>query len=146
MKIILQRQTISQRFRKHHHHCDAGIQRYAVGSIGPTNRTLSISPSVERPDFRNISKSTNPFQSKIPLSPQVPLLSQLPFYPSHLHPCTSTSAFDQLVEAYAEQANALLDGGCDVLMVETVFDTANAKVVNIFKSSLCYYYHPQIGS
>ena len=84
MKIILQRQTISQRFRKHHHHCDAGIQRYAVGSIGPTNRTLSISPSVERPDFRNISKSTNPFQSQIPLSPQVPLLSQLPFYPSHL--------------------------------------------------------------
>lgn len=38
------------------------------------------------------------------------------------------TAFDQLVEAYAEQARGLLDGGCDVLMVETIFDTANAKV------------------
>ena len=37
-------------------------------------------------------------------------------------------AFDQLAQAYAEQANALLDGGSDLLMVETVFDTANAKV------------------
>ena len=37
-------------------------------------------------------------------------------------------AFDQLVEAYAEQARGLLDGGSDVLMVETIFDTANAKV------------------
>ena len=40
------------------------------------------------------------------------------------------TAFDQLVEAYAEQARGLLDGGCDVLMVETIFDTANAKVRN----------------
>lgn len=39
------------------------------------------------------------------------------------------SAFDELVEAYAEQAKALLDGGCDVLLVETIFDTANAKVL-----------------
>lgn len=37
-------------------------------------------------------------------------------------------AFDQLVESYAEQARGLLDGGSDVLMVETIFDTANAKV------------------
>ena len=38
------------------------------------------------------------------------------------------AAFDQLVEAYAEQARGLLDGGSDILMVETIFDTANAKV------------------
>lgn len=37
-------------------------------------------------------------------------------------------AFDQLVEAYAEQTRGLLDGGVDVLLVETIFDTANAKV------------------
>ena len=37
-------------------------------------------------------------------------------------------AFDDLVEAYAEQARALLDGGADVLLVETIFDTANSKV------------------
>ena len=37
--------------------------------------------------------------------------------------------FDELVESYAEQARGLLDGGIDILMVETIFDTANAKVV-----------------
>ena len=37
-------------------------------------------------------------------------------------------AFDELVEAYTEQARGLLDGGSDILMVETIFDTANAKV------------------
>lgn len=67
-----------------------GKQRYVAGSMGPTNRTLSISPSVERPDYRNIT-------------------------------------FDELVVAYSEQAKGLLDGGVDVLLVETIFDTANAK-------------------
>lgn len=38
------------------------------------------------------------------------------------------AAFDELVEAYKEQAEGLLDGGVDVLLVETIFDTANAKV------------------
>jgi len=61
-----------------------------AGAMGPTNRTLSISPSVERPDFRNIK-------------------------------------FEELVDAYSEQARALLEGGVDLLLVETVFDTANAK-------------------
>ncbi|XP_064623652.1 methionine synthase-like [Lineus longissimus] len=69
---------------------DTGIPRYVAGALGPTNRTLSISPSVENPEFRNVS-------------------------------------FDQLVEAYTEQARGLLDGGADVLLVETIFDTANAK-------------------
>ncbi|KAG7171128.1 Methionine synthase-like [Homarus americanus] len=67
-----------------------GKQRFVAGAMGPTNRTLSISPSVERPDYRNIT-------------------------------------FDELVSAYTEQARGLLDGGVDILLVETVFDTANAK-------------------
>ncbi|MCJ8738770.1 hypothetical protein PDJAM_G00039620 [Pangasius djambal] len=67
-----------------------GVKRYVAGAVGPTNRTLSVSPSVERPDFRNVT-------------------------------------FDELVEAYSEQVQGLLDGGCDILLVETIFDTANAK-------------------
>ncbi|XP_070783248.1 methionine synthase [Enoplosus armatus] len=67
-----------------------GCKRYVAGAVGPTNKTLSVSPSVERPDFRNI-------------------------------------AFDELVEAYSEQVRGLLDGGADLLLVETIFDTANAK-------------------
>ena len=48
-------------------------------------------------------------------------------------------AFDELVDAYAEQAKALLDGGADVLLVETIFDTANSKaalfaIENVFNS------------
>ncbi|XP_065059051.1 methionine synthase-like isoform X2 [Rhopilema esculentum] len=68
----------------------AGKEKFVAGAMGPTNRTLSISPSVEKPAYRNIT-------------------------------------FDQLVEAYTEQAKGLLDGGADVLLVETIFDTANAK-------------------
>ncbi|XP_056222461.1 methionine synthase [Seriola aureovittata] len=67
-----------------------GCKRYVAGAVGPTNKTLSVSPSVERPDFRNIK-------------------------------------FDELVEAYTEQVRGLLDGGADILLVETIFDTANAK-------------------
>lgn len=65
-------------------------KKYVAGAIGPTNRTLSISPSVEKPEFRNVT-------------------------------------FKELVKAYSQQARALLDGGVDVLLVETIFDTANAK-------------------
>ncbi|KAK3738927.1 hypothetical protein RRG08_006494 [Elysia crispata] len=80
---------------------ETGIPRYVIGSIGPTNRTLSISPSVEKPEYRNIT-------------------------------------FDELVEAYAEQTRGLLDGGADVILVETIFDTANAKaaiyaIENVFE-------------
>jgi len=67
-----------------------GIPRYVAGTLGPTNRTLSISPSVENPSFRNVT-------------------------------------FDELVEAYSQQARGLLDGGSHVLLVETIFDTANAR-------------------
>ena len=64
--------------------------RFVAGSIGPTNRTASISPDVNDPGFRGIT-------------------------------------FDELVNAYKEQVNALMDGGVDILLVETVFDTLNAK-------------------
>jgi len=64
--------------------------RFVAGSIGPTNRTLSISPDVNDPGFRNIK-------------------------------------FNELVTAYEEQARGLVDGGADLLLVETVFDTLNAK-------------------
>ena len=64
--------------------------RLVAGAIGPTNRTLSISPSVEDPGFRN---------------------------------CT----WDEVVTAYKEQVHGLCDGGCHILMVETIFDTLNAK-------------------
>jgi 5-methyltetrahydrofolate--homocysteine methyltransferase len=67
-----------------------GTPRFVIGAIGPTNRTLSISPSVEKPEYRNVT-------------------------------------FDELKEAYKEQAQGLMDGGVDILMVETIFDTANAK-------------------
>lgn len=64
--------------------------RYVAGSIGPTNRTASISPDVNDPGYRGIT-------------------------------------FDELVEAYSQQVKALIDGGVDLLLVETVFDTLNAK-------------------
>lgn len=64
--------------------------RFVAGSMGPTNRTASMSPDVNDPGFRAIS-------------------------------------FEELRKAYKQQAEALLDGGVDILLVETVFDTLNAK-------------------
>ena len=64
--------------------------RFAIGVLGPTSRTASLSPDVNRPGFRAID-------------------------------------FDTLAEAYREAARGLVEGGADVLMVETVFDTLNAK-------------------
>ena len=64
--------------------------RFVAGAIGPTNRTLSISPDVNDPGLR-------------------------------------ASTFDAMRDAYVEQARGLLDGGCDLLLVETIFDTLNAK-------------------
>lgn len=64
--------------------------RFVAGSIGPTNRTASISPDVNDPGFRAIT-------------------------------------FEELVTAYKQQVGALMDGGVDILLVETVFDTLNAK-------------------
>ncbi|MFC4815859.1 MULTISPECIES: homocysteine S-methyltransferase family protein [unclassified Flavobacterium] len=64
--------------------------RFVAGSIGPTNRTASMSPDVNDPGYRAVT-------------------------------------FDDLRIAYKQQVEALLDGGCDVLLVETIFDTLNAK-------------------
>lgn len=65
-------------------------QRFAAGSIGPTNQSLSLSPDVNRPDYRTIT-------------------------------------FEQLSDAYYEQIRGLVDGGVDILLIETIFDTLNAK-------------------
>lgn len=64
--------------------------RYVLGSVGPTNKSCSISPDVENPAMRAIT-------------------------------------FDELAEAYQQQMEALLEGGVDALLLETIFDTLNAK-------------------
>ena len=68
--------------------------RYVAGAIGPTNRTLSLSPDVNDPGFRAIT-------------------------------------FDFLADAYYEQVRGLVDGGADLLLIETIFDTLNAKAAII---------------
>ena len=76
--------------------CDAAEQRdpsrprFVIGVLGPTSRTASLSPDVNRPGFRAIS-------------------------------------FDELAAAYREATAGLIEGGADVIMVETIFDTLNAK-------------------
>ena len=67
-----------------------GVKRFVAGSIGPTNRTASISPDVSNPGFRAVG-------------------------------------FDDLRIAYREAALGLINGGADILLVETIFDTLNAK-------------------
>ena len=67
-----------------------GRPRFIAGAIGPTNKTLSLSPDVEDPGFREID-------------------------------------FDELTDVYKEQAAALIEGGVDFILIETVFDTLNAK-------------------
>ena len=67
-----------------------GRPRFVAGAIGPTNKTLSLSPDVNDPGFREID-------------------------------------WDFLVEVYREQAAALVEGGADFILIETVFDTLNAK-------------------
>jgi len=65
-------------------------KRYVAGSIGPTNKTASMSPDVNDPGYRAVT-------------------------------------FDELVKAYREQVLGLIAGGADVLLIETIFDTLNAK-------------------
>lgn len=66
------------------------IPRFVCGSIGPTAKAATLSPNVNKPEFRNVT-------------------------------------FDDLFEAYSEQAKGLLDGGVDIILIETVFDTLNCK-------------------
>jgi 5-methyltetrahydrofolate--homocysteine methyltransferase len=86
--------------------------RFVAGAVGPTNKTASISPSVERPEYRNISQCCN---IRCVCSSFFPL----PFF--------FILAFDELVEAYAEQIEKLLEGGVHLILIETVFDTLNCK-------------------
>ncbi|MET0403011.1 MAG: homocysteine S-methyltransferase family protein [Cystobacter sp.] len=67
-----------------------GRRCFGAGAIGPLNRTLSMSPDVNRPDFRAVS-------------------------------------WDEVVDSYTEQIRAMLSAGVDALLVETIFDTLNAK-------------------
>ena len=64
--------------------------RFVAGSVGPTNKTCSMSPDVNNPAFRSVT-------------------------------------FDELAEAYLEQMEALLEGGVDAILIETIFDSLNAK-------------------
>ena len=100
----------------------SGNQKYVAGAMGPTNRTLSISPSVEKPEFRNISE----FAMKN-INIAFILFERNYIYFNTLDNVLLFSEFEELVEAYAEQARGLLDGDVDILLVETVFDTANCK-------------------
>lgn len=68
----------------------ASVSKYVAGAIGPTNRTLSLSPNVNDPGYRAVT-------------------------------------FDEMVTAYEEQVKGLIEGGADLLLIETIFDTLNAK-------------------
>ena len=67
-----------------------GVPRFVAGAMGPTNKTLSLSPDVEDPGYREVT-------------------------------------FDEIVAVYVEQARALVEGGADFILIETVFDTLNCK-------------------
>ena len=69
---------------------DDGVPRFVAGAVGPTNKTLSLSPDVEDPGFREVT-------------------------------------FDEIVAVYVEQCRALVEGGADFILIETVFDTLNCK-------------------
>ena len=71
--------------------CSSDRPRFVAGSIGPTNKTCSMSPDVSNPALRDLT-------------------------------------YDELYEAYFEEADALIEGGVDALLIETIFDTLNAKV------------------
>ena len=67
-----------------------GRRRFVAGALGPTNRTLSLSPDVNNPGYRAVT-------------------------------------FDQVRDAYADQVRGLIDGGAEIILIETIFDTLNAK-------------------
>ena len=69
---------------------DRSKPRFVAGALGPTNKTLSLSPNVNDPGYRAVT-------------------------------------FDEMVNAYYEQTRGLVDGGVDIILIETIFDTLNAK-------------------
>lgn len=77
---------------------------FVAGAIGPTNRTLSLSPDVNNPGYRAVT-------------------------------------FDEVADAYYEQIQGLIDGGVDVLLIETIFDTLNAKAA-IYAVKKFFHTHP----
>ncbi|MDQ3111050.1 MAG: methionine synthase [Bacteroidota bacterium] len=78
----------------------AYVSKFVAGAIGPTNRTLSLSPDVNDPGFRAVT-------------------------------------FDEMVEAYTLQVKGLIEGGADVLLIETIFDTLNAKAALFAIQNYC---------
>ncbi len=88
--INLQAARLARRLADEYTALDPSKPRYVAGSVGPTNKTCSMSPDVSNPALRALT-------------------------------------FDSLAEAYVEQMTALLEGGVDALLVETIFDTLNAK-------------------
>src|SRR6056297_1247214 len=74
--------------------------RFVAGAVGPTNKTLSLSPDVEDPGYR-------------------------------------ATSFDELADAYGEQIRGLVDGGVDILLIETVFDTLNCKAAIYAAHTYC---------
>lgn len=81
---------LAKKAAEHYTQLTPNKPRFVAGTLGPTNKTASLSPDVNRPSYRAVS-------------------------------------FQDLYVAYKQQAEALIDGGCDLLLVETVFDTLNAK-------------------
>lgn len=77
-----------------------GKPRYVAGSLGPTNKTLSVSPDVNDPGFRSVT-------------------------------------FDEMAASFKEQARGLIDGGADLLLIETMIDTLNAKAALYGIMELC---------
>lgn len=78
--------TARDKFEREH----PGAIKFVAGSVGPTSKTLSLSPKVEDPGYRAVD-------------------------------------FDQVEEAFHQQIDALMEGGCDLILLETVFDTLNCK-------------------
>jgi 5-methyltetrahydrofolate--homocysteine methyltransferase len=78
----------------------ANVPKFVAGAIGPTNRTLSLSPNVNDPGFRAVT-------------------------------------FDEMVQAYGEQVKGLVEGGVDILLIETIFDTLNAKAALFAIQNYC---------
>lgn len=82
--------TIARQLADEYTQKTPGKPRFVLGDVGPTNKTLSISPDVNNPALRSLT-------------------------------------YDELVDAYVEQMEALLEGGVDALLIETIFDSLNAK-------------------
>ncbi len=75
--------------------------RFVAGALGPTNKTLSLSPNVNDPGYRAVT-------------------------------------FDEVADAYYEAVRGLIDGGADIILIETIFDTLNAKAAIFGVEKLCF--------